>query len=511
MCPHNIRPEGTKDNCDRWLAWLRSKDLRFPLYRPFGAGEFFMGHQGLKPLPESSSPFGTKSSTALSGVENIEALSSLMVTKLLDGRFSRARVLVLVAKTAVRMVVDISQSPPMRAFIDWKCIFCSLLATLFLLSSNARAAGENQPGDLPTLSPGAKVSLVTCSPGDELYMAFGHSAIRILDPELGFDRLYNFGTFDMNVGNFYLRFARGDLLYQLSVDQGDADIQEHGALGQGVTEAQLNLTPEQKQSLFGALETNLAPENRYYRYDFLLDNCSTRVRDAFEKIIGTSVADNTVTRLTFREILDPYLDRIPWIRFGIYLLLGAGVDRLVQPREACFLPANLESAICQTKIGNDLFGQNPVRLFPARPLPRMPQASDPEIVFSVVLIGWIGVWALRGRRSSRSISALVYILFGFTGLFLVVLAANTLHWEAYQNWNVAWLVPTHLVAGVGLMFVPANKVFMLRLYLFLAMVESLVFMVSSPWLPQRFHPAIYPLVVLLLWRTVIELRRKVTP
>jgi len=399
----------------------------------------------------------------------------------------------------------------MRAFTYWKYFFCSLLAALFLLTSVAGAAEENQPSGLPALSPASKISLVTCSPGDELYTAFGHSAIRVLDPELGIDRLYNFGTFDMSVGNFYLRFARGDLLYQLSVDQGDADIEEHGALGQGVTEAQLNLTPEQKQSLFGALETNLAPENRYYRYDFLLDNCSTRVRDAFEKTIGTPVADQTVTRVTFRQMLDPYLDRIPWIRFGIYLLLGAGVDRLVTPREACFLPANLESAICQTKLSDAAFAQSPVRLFPARPLPRIPRALDPEIVFSVVLAAWIGLWALRGGRASRVISALVYIVFGFTGLFLVVLAANTLHWEAYQNWNVAWLVPTHLVAGIGLLFVPANKVLMLRLYLFLAMVEGLVFMVSSPWLPQRFHPAIYPLVVLLLWRTVIEVRRKVTP
>ena len=399
----------------------------------------------------------------------------------------------------------------MRAFTYWKYFFCSLLAALFLLTSVAGAAEENQPSGLPALSPASKISLVTCSPGDELYTAFGHSAIRVLDPELGIDRLYNFGTFDMSVGNFYLRFARGDLLYQLSVDQGDADIEEHGALGQGVTEAQLNLTPEQKQSLFGALETNLAPENRYYRYDFLLDNCSTRVRDAFEKTIGTPVADQTVTRVTFRQMLDPYLDRIPWIRFGIYLLLGAGVDRLVTPREACFLPANLESAICQTKLSDTAFAQSPVRLFPARPLPRIPRALDPEIVFSVVLAAWIGLWALRGGRASRVISALVYIVFGFTGLFLVVLAANTLHWEAYQNWNVAWLVPTHLVAGIGLLFVPANKVLMLRLYLFLAMVEGLVFMVSSPWLPQRFHPAIYPLGVLLLWRTVIEVRRKVTP
>jgi hypothetical protein len=409
------------------------------------------------------------------------------------------------------MLVEMSQSPPMRAFIYRKRFSCILLATLFLFASAARPAEENQSSGLPTLSPAAKISLVTCSPGDELYTAFGHSAIRILDPELGFDRLYNFGTFDMTVDHFYLRFARGDLLYQLSVDQGDADIEEHGALGQGVTEVQLNLTPEQKQSLFGALETNLAPANRYYRYDFLLDNCSTRVRDVFEKITGTSVADKTVTGVTFRQMLDPYLDRIPWIRFGIYLLLGAGVDRSVQPREACFLPANLESAVCQTKVGDSAFGQSPVRLFPARPLPRMPRALDPEIVFSVVLLGWIGLWALRGGRASRIISALVYVVFGFTGLFLVVLAANTLHWEAYQNWNLAWLVPTHLVAGIGLIFVPANKVLMLRLYLYLAMVEGLVFVVLSPWLPQRFHPAIYPLVVLLLWRTVIELRRKANP
>jgi uncharacterized protein DUF4105 len=409
------------------------------------------------------------------------------------------------------MLNETLQSPPTGASIYQKRYFCGLVAGLFLWALCGNAAENQQALELPTLGPNVKISLVTCSPGDELYTAFGHSAIRILDPDLGFDRLYNFGTFDMSVGNFYLRFARGDLLYQLSVDQGEADIEEHGALGQGVTEARLNLTPEQRQNLFVALETNLAPENRFYRYDFLLDNCSTRVRDVFERTIGAPVADKSVSGVTFRQMLDFYLERISWIRFGIYLLLGAKVDRLVTPREACFLPANLESAICQTKVSDTAFAQNPVRLFPARPLPRIPRALDPEIVFSLVLAAWIGLWALRRGRASRVISALVYIVFGFTGLFLVVLAANTLHWEAYQNWNVAWLVPTHLVAGIGLLFVPANKVLMLRLYLFLAMVEGLVFMVSSPWLPQRFHPAIYPLVVLLLWRTVIELRRKVTP
>ena len=401
----------------------------------------------------------------------------------------------------------------MRPVRTWFCIvrrfFCVLLICAGAATNAAIAQTvDPQTVDLPTLSSSAKISLVTYSPGDELYMAFGHSAIRIDDPELGFDRLYNFGTFDMTVDHFYLRFARGDLQYQLSVDSGAADINEHGAIGQGVTQVELALSPEQEQALFASLETNLLPQNRYYRYDFLLDNCSTRIRDAFEKVIGEAVGDKTVHGLTFRQMLDPYLERIPWIHFGIYLLLGAGVDRLVEPREACFLPANLEAAVRQTELKDKAFGQDPARLYPERPLPRMSRLLDPEIVFSTVLVAWIGLWLLRERRSSRILSALVFVLFGLVGLFLVVLATNTEHWEAYQNWNLAWLVPTHLIAGIGLIFTPANQLFLLRLYLSLAVGEAVIFMFSSPWLPQRFHTAIYPLVILVVWRSAIELSRR---
>ena len=387
--------------------------------------------------------------------------------------------------------------------------FTCLIASLVIVGAAPSRAADRSVGlDLPNLSPAATVSLITYSPGEELYTAFGHSAIRILDPELGFDRLYNFGTFDMTVDNFYLRFARGDLLYQLSVDEGQADIEQHAAIGQGVSEVRLNLSPEQKQALFLFLETNLLPQNRFYRYDFLLDNCSTRIRDAFEKVIGAPVADRTVNKVTFRQMLDPYLERIPWIRFGIYLLLGAGVDRVVQPREACFLPSNLEAAVLQSRTDDTSLGERRIQLYPPQPLPRMPRILDPEPVFWLVLAAWVGLWLLRGRRSSRMISALVYGVFGFTGLFLVVLAANTLHWQAYNNWNLAWLVPTHLIAGIGLIFVQANQVFWLRLYLFLAVGEALIFMLSSPWLPQQFHPAIYPLVILAVWRGAIELCRR---
>jgi len=99
----------------------------------------------------------------------------------------------------------------------------------------------------PRLTNAAVVSLVTYSPGQELYTAFGHSCIQIKDDGLGFDRLYNFGTFDFNTPYFYLKLARGDLLYELAVGQANAEINRVGVAGQGVTEVVLDLTETQKQ------------------------------------------------------------------------------------------------------------------------------------------------------------------------------------------------------------------------------------------------------------------------
>ena len=129
-------------------------------------------------------------------------------------------------------------------------------------AQDVASAQEDLGGRLPQLSGGAEVSLITYTPGEELYQSFGHSAIRVKDELLGLDRLYNFGVFDFATVNFYVKFAHGDLLYQLAVTQGEEEIRVVGAYGQGVSELPLNLTLAQRQLLFEALEINLRPENR---------------------------------------------------------------------------------------------------------------------------------------------------------------------------------------------------------------------------------------------------------
>jgi len=383
----------------------------------------------------------------------------------------------------------------------------SLFLLLFALAVvRATATEEHETAELsglPQLTSKAVVSLLTYTPGEELYQAFGHSCIRIRDDELGLDRLYNFGTFDFNTPNFYLKFARGDLLYELAVAQTDAEINAAAAGGQGVTEVVLNFTEEEKQHLFRNLEVNLLPENRAYRYDFIFDNCSTRVRDAFERISGQQLSAPNQEPRTFRQMLDPYLERIPWTQFGIYLLLGMRVDRVVTGREACFLPADLESAVENGLIRGVRLQLDRVRLFEPKGLPQPIPWLRPQWVFWIIGIIWLGVWYLRKRVYSPRLSGVYLALIGLAGAFVLLFSLVTRHWVAQENLNLVWLFPGHLVAGLWLIAIPKFSSHVLRWYLMIACFGSALFAILAPWLPQRFHVAIYPLVALIVWRCAL--------
>src|SRR5258705_2912801 len=155
----------------------------------------------------------------------------------------------------------------------------------------------------------------------------------------------------------------------MAVSQGEEEIRVVGAYGQGVSELPLNLTLTQRQSLFEALEINLRPENRFYRYDFILNNCSTRPRDVIERITGSPVAVPGTGKQTFRDMLDPYFTRMPWVGLGVSLLMGANVDRLASPRESCFLPADLERAVQSSKNGEQSLAGEKKEIFAAEALP----------------------------------------------------------------------------------------------------------------------------------------------
>jgi hypothetical protein len=387
--------------------------------------------------------------------------------------------------------------------------FWAILFFVFLISSLSTSAQEaasrqnDLAGQLPRLSNGAEVSLITYTPGEELYQSFGHSAIRVRDDLLGMDRLYNFGVFDFETPNFYVNFAHGDLRYQLAVSQADEEIRIVGAYGQGVAELPLNLSLPQRQALFEALEVNLLPENRFYLYDFILDNCSTRPRDVIERITGGTIVLRDAGKQTFRDMLDPYFTRMPWVGLGVSLLMGAKIDRPASPREACFLPESLERAVQSSKIGRQNLAGEKREIFPAGILSGSSPFLSPVYIFWSGGVLWFLFWLLRRKGHSRWPTALALMILGLLGTFVFVLSFWTHLWVLHENYNLLWLVPLHFPAGLWLLLGKGRSVF-LRWYLWFALLAAGLFLCFSFLLPQRFHPAIIPVLVIVLWRCALE-------
>ena len=170
------------------------------------------------------------------------------------------------------------------------------------------------------LSERASISLLTGSPGTELYSTFGHSAIRVHDPSTGMDIVFNYGTFDFNTPNFYLKFAQGKLNYKLSIETFEQFRAGFIYENRSVVEQKFNLTQTQKNLLFALLEQNYLPENRFYKYDFFFDNCATRIRDLMITAFGEDFQyqypeEWKNSGLTFRNLIDMYLTNHHWSDF----------------------------------------------------------------------------------------------------------------------------------------------------------------------------------------------------
>lgn len=200
-------------------------------------------------------------------------------------------------------------------------------------------------------------SLLTCSPGTEIYSLFGHTAIRYQNYTQNKDIVFNYGMFSFSSPNFIYRFVKGETDYQLGVNDFRSFEAEYMFRGSSVYQQILNLTYEEKLKLQNLLFTNYLPQNRVYRYNYFYDNCTTRARDQIEKCIDGNVEYPTsVPDKTFRGIIHEFTKGFDWEEFGIDLCLGAGADKPIGIRQQMFSPFYMrsfaESAFIKDENGN---------------------------------------------------------------------------------------------------------------------------------------------------------------
>ncbi|PQB03898.1 DUF4105 domain-containing protein [Aureitalea marina] len=323
-----------------------------------------------------------------------------------------------------------------------------LLSTFLILFS----AGVHAQKEVNFADP--KISLITVGPGKNLYDKFGHTGIRLQDGDL--DIVFNYGSYDFDTPNFYLKFAQGQMMYKVTTNYFESFLNFYKGENRWVKEQVLLLSPEEKSKMMDFLRENIKPENSRYRYDFFYDNCATKPRDVIFKgreslvTIDESYASDG---LTFRQLIQQNVHWNTWGSMGMDLGIGAVTDRVATAWEYQFLPEYVSQAVAGAQMTVDgrevpLAGASRM-LFENEPVEDGANfLLSPLLLF--ILIGGLIIWVTwkdtsNGRRS-RWLDISIMGLTGIVGVILMLLWFATEHSTTANNYNLLWASPLSLIA-----------------------------------------------------------------
>jgi len=307
------------------------------------------------------------------------------------------------------------------------------------------AAVDTEPADIT-------VTVITYSPGEEVFERFGHNAIWVHDGRSGTDIAWNWGVYDFAQPDFLQRFLSGDTKYWMEGDDAYRMIAGYHDLGRTITLQRLNLTQAQAASLRDFVQWNSREENKYYRYDYFRDNCSTRLRDAIDRVLGGALrraTDTVQTPLTYRSESVRLTDGLAPAQLGIDVALGRPADRPLTEWESFFIPMRLRDALSTVTVPSANGSAVPLvsdqRTIPPTSGPvvsipeRVPSLSLRYFVLGVLLAALAVILRVLGKSNRAAMWGLALLgmlwslLCGVIGVLLIYMWAFTRH--VFWGWN----------------------------------------------------------------------------
>ena len=349
-----------------------------------------------------------------------------------------------------------------------------------------------------------QISLLTGSPGEELYSTFGHSAIRVIDSASRQDLVFNYGTFEFNP-DFYGKFVRGKLNYFLSVAPFEDFVAEFQYEQRNIYEHPLQLSCAEKQRLYLALQQNAREENKYYKYDFLFDNCATRIRDIVKKNTDAPVTFKNILPAevpTFRNLLYNYLNKGGqyWSKFGIDILLGSKLDVKVTNEQAMFLPDYLMNGFDSALVGNKKLVEKGRVVLNSPVAEKDSPWFTPMVLFSALLVIVVLLQLSKNRIAIAALSVfdrLFFFLLGALGVLLLFMWFGTDHVVCRNNFNLLWAFPLHIIV----VFVMGRKKKWVKKYFQAILLLSVLLAIAWWFIPQQLNTAIAPILALIIIRS----------
>ena len=363
-----------------------------------------------------------------------------------------------------------------------------------------------------TIGDSAVVSLITCSPGEEVYSKFGHTAIRVKDKVNNVDVVFNYGIFSFETEHFYYKFIKGETDYQLGIYDTNFFLPEYAERNSMVWEQVLNLTSAEKKNLVATLLENYEPQNRIYRYNFVFDNCSTRPRDKITSSVDGYIRyHQTSEPTTFRRWVGDYVGTDTWLKFGIDLIFGIDADAVASQKESQFLPEVLMSDFQEAEIvtldgkSRKLVEKSATVLVDKKHVETTTSIFDfllkPLAVslFLLILGVLITLLDIKYKKHNKIFDSILLFITGIAGVIAFYLMVFSTHPLVASNLNILWINPLNMIVAFLIWIKPLRKILFVCGILNLGLLAATLITFSLSI--QSFNLAAFPIIVLLMLRS----------
>ena len=348
-------------------------------------------------------------------------------------------------------------------------------------------------------------SIITIGPYEsELYSAFGHSGIRYLDKKNKIDHFYNYGIFDFNQPNFYINFLNGKLLYMVAKYDYKTAEQFYVSQNRYIKEQVLILTDAEKILLYNLLEQNIKPENRNYLYNYVYNNCATKIRDVLSVVYGENLEFISKSEnKSFRELMDLYLNNNRWGDLGIDICLGPEIDYKVSFNEEMFLPEYLFKGVEEASLS----GKNKIvsltNTINNNSVDFESHFLNTFLVFFIFLILSI-YFSFRQIKYAIKyflFDALFFVVSGMIGCLLLYLWFFTDHLSSF-NFNLVWALPSNMIIGILLLINPEKS--FIKWYMFVYGILLTTLLILWQWIPQNLSEVLILFILGIIIRLFVN-------
>jgi len=365
------------------------------------------------------------------------------------------------------------------------------------------------------LSEQAQISILIGEPSDiDIFSMFGHAALRIQDPELAIDYVFNYGiprSFTGGVVNYFKLIQRDFSNELYAVPYTDIE-KEYLDEKRSLNELTLNFSQEEKESLWQSLLTIASGGGKSSYYNLLNHNCIFLPLALLEKdAAGTIIFSQQRTGKSYRDYLNQCLQEHPWSSFLLNISLGRGIERPISYRESFFLPSNFEAGLLSANVTDSLGNAHPLiahshYLVPPEKRPLVSPFFTPAlcawVLFAVVLL--LSAFEWKSKHIMRWIDAILFALAGISGCYLFYIQFIITQWLSFPSWWILWMHPLHLLGAVWSASKRYDK-FATYYHIFNLSALSVMF-IGTCFAAQYYHPAFPPLMLLLALRSGIRIR-----